>query len=122
MLVTPSPAMSSAPCTPSSGSTSASATPTPGGLPPSERLGSLASLLDDARAGHQDWLRRMFGARLPAPPTARRRAVNALHAATDVYTWKLLRRDLGLSRADTEQTIVQLVEGILEPATQRETS
>ena len=46
--------------------------------------------------------------------TARRRAVNALHAATDVYTWKLLRRDLGLSRAETERTIVQLVEGILD--------
>ena len=39
--------------------------------------------------------------------------VNALHAATDVYTWKLLRRDLGLARAETERTIVQLVEGVL---------
>src|SRR5262245_30389552 len=59
----------------------------------SERLGSLASLLDDARAGHRAWLERIFAGGLPRPPAARRHAVNALHAATDVYTWKLLRRD-----------------------------
>ena len=39
--------------------------------------------------------------------------INALHAATDVYTWKLLRRDLGLSRAETERTMVGLVNGVL---------
>ena len=42
------------------------------------------------------WLVAMFGDRLPTTPAARRRAVHALHAATDVYTWKLLRRDLHL--------------------------
>ena len=46
---------------------------------------------------HQDWIVAMFGDRLPTAPAARRRAVHALHAATDVYTWKLLRRDLHLS-------------------------
>ena len=44
--------------------------------------------------------------------------INALHAATDVYTWKLLRRDLGLSRAETEKTIVRIVEGLLDPPTE----
>ena len=39
-----------------------------------------------------------------------------LHAATDVYTWKLLRRDLHLSRAETEKIIVDLVVGVLEGA------
>ena len=28
---------------------------------------------------------------------------------TDVYTWRLLRRDLDLSRADTERTLVELI-------------
>src|SRR6478735_2114702 len=60
----------------------------------SERLGGLASLLDGARAGHQAWLVAMFGEPLPAATAERRRAVHALHAATDVYTWKLRRRDL----------------------------
>ncbi|HEX2442571.1 MAG TPA: TetR/AcrR family transcriptional regulator [Vicinamibacterales bacterium] len=79
----------------------------------SDRLGSLAPLLDDARAGHQAWLERIFGARLPESPLARRRAIHALHAATDVYTWKLLRRDLRLSRADTERVLLDLVNGVL---------
>jgi hypothetical protein len=40
--------------------------------------------------------------------------VHALHAATDVYTWKLLRRDLRLTRAETERIIADLVVGVLE--------
>jgi len=79
-----------------------------------ETLGEVAGLLDDARAGHQQWLADMFGARLPTAAAPRRRAVNALHAATDVYVWKLLRRDLGMTRAETEKTMALLVEGVLE--------
>lgn len=44
---------------------------------------------------------RTFGDALPPAAVARRRAIHALHAATDVYTWKLLRRDVGLSRKET---------------------
>ena len=79
-----------------------------------ERLGSLASRIDQARAHHQRWLARVFAGDLPAEESARRRAVNALHAATDVYTWKLLRRDLGLSRRETEKTMADLVAGVLK--------
>jgi AcrR family transcriptional regulator len=79
-----------------------------------DRLGDLASLLDDARAGHQAWLVSMFGEALPTSRVARRRAVHALHAATDVYTWKLFRRDLRLSRAETEKLMADLVVGVLE--------
>jgi AcrR family transcriptional regulator len=80
----------------------------------SERLGSLAPLLEEARAGHQTWLGHVFGSRLPVASARRRRAINALHAATDVYTWKLLRRDLGLTRAETERTMVGLATGVLD--------
>jgi AcrR family transcriptional regulator len=79
----------------------------------SERLGSLAPLLDTARTNHQAWLERIFSDRLPATPGPRSRAVHALHVATDVYTWKLLRRDLGLSRTETERIMLDLVDGIL---------
>ncbi len=79
-----------------------------------ERLGSLASRIDQARAYHQRWLARVFAGDLPVEESARRRAVNALHAATDVYTWKLLRRDLGLSRRETENTMADLVAGVLK--------
>ena len=80
----------------------------------SEHLQVLAEFLDLARAAHQDWLGEVFDERLPATPAARQRAVHALHAATDVYVWKLLRRDLGLSRTTTEKTMTDLVVGILE--------
>ena len=79
----------------------------------SDRLGDLASLLDEARASHQAWIVTMFGDALPTSRAARRRAVEALHAATDVYTWKLLRRDMGLSRVETEKRIADLVVGVL---------
>ena len=83
----------------------------------SERMSTLAVLLDDARRGHQEWIVRMFGASLPKSPAARRHAIHALHAATDVYVWKLLRRDLHLSRGETERTMVDLVVGILKGTT-----
>ena len=81
-----------------------------------ERLGSLASRIDEARALHQRWLASVFADDLPGNGSTRRRAVNALHAATDVYTWKLLRRDLGLSRRETEKTMADLVAGVLKGA------
>jgi AcrR family transcriptional regulator len=79
----------------------------------SERYPELVPLLDGARAGHQQWLRDVFGAELPRGAGAARRTVHALHAATDVGTWKLLRRELHLSRAETERIMVDLVTGAL---------
>jgi hypothetical protein len=79
-----------------------------------ERLGRLAVLMDQARATHQSWIETVFAAALPATPVARRRTINALHAATDVYTWKLLRRDLRLSREETTRTMTALVRGVLD--------
>ncbi len=78
-----------------------------------EHLGSLAPLIEQARHSHRAWLEAAFEPYLPAEGKARRRVVNALHAATDVYTWKLLRRDLGVSRAETERTMAHLVDGAL---------
>ncbi|MBG0566395.1 TetR/AcrR family transcriptional regulator [Actinoplanes aureus] len=78
-----------------------------------ERLGRLAVLLDHARAAHRGWLEDTFAQALPAAAAERRRAVNALHAATDVYTWKLLRRDLRLSRSETIRAMTALVRGVL---------
>ena len=76
-------------------------------------LDALIEPMDMARANHQGWLVEVFGDQIPQRGKARQRAVNALHAATDVYTWKLLRRDLRLSRAETEKTMVDLVVGVL---------
>jgi AcrR family transcriptional regulator len=66
------------------------------------------------RAQHRDWVERAFGPLLPQRRGARReRQVMALIAATDVYTWKLLRRDWGLDREEAERTIEQMVSAVL---------
>jgi AcrR family transcriptional regulator len=82
-----------------------------------ERLATLVEILDGARRSHQAWIVDLFGDRLPTAPAARKRAVNAVHVATDVYTWKLLRRDLHLSRTETEKTMADLIVGVLEGTT-----
>jgi hypothetical protein len=37
----------------------------------------------------------------------------ALLAATDVYVWKLLRRDLGLDRKSAQAAVERLIRGVL---------
>jgi AcrR family transcriptional regulator len=83
-----------------------------------DRFPSLGEVLAIARVSHQAWIGDVFDERLPTAAAPRRRAVNALHAATDVFTWKLLRRDLSLSRQETEKSMTALVAGILEGPTQ----
>ncbi|WP_394823168.1 TetR/AcrR family transcriptional regulator [Pendulispora albinea] len=59
------------------------------------------SLLEEGRAGHRQWLDRLCAPHLPRGDGERAKTLAALHAATDVYAWKLLRRDLGVSRDET---------------------
>jgi len=67
------------------------------------------------RAYHRDWVRRCFAPWLGEHGGAGERTrVDALVAATDLYVWKLLRLDLGRSRADTEAVILRLVTSVLE--------
>jgi AcrR family transcriptional regulator len=77
-----------------------------------ERIPAVKAALDDGRSFHQEFLAAVFADRLPRAPAERHRALAALHAATDVYTWKLLRRDLGLGRRATQQVMTEMVEAI----------
>jgi len=43
------------------------------------------------------------------PEAVRERSLNALVALTDVYNWKLLRRDLALDRQEAEATLTAMV-------------
>jgi AcrR family transcriptional regulator len=79
-----------------------------------DRLDALAAMLEEGRRGHRAWLIDQFGARLPTGGAAHDRAVAALYAVTDVYTWKLLRRDLHMSRADTERVVTDMVTAVLD--------
>jgi AcrR family transcriptional regulator len=69
--------------------------------------------LNRARADHRRWVARTYRPQLAARPEAdRERALNALVALTDVYNWKLLRRDLALDRREAEATLAGMVAAI----------
>jgi AcrR family transcriptional regulator len=78
-----------------------------------ERIEAVRAALEQGRATHQGWLAEVFEDRLPSDPAERRRTLAALHAATDVYTWKLLRRDLGHGRRATQRIMTDMVRAIL---------
>jgi AcrR family transcriptional regulator len=78
-----------------------------------QRIPEVADELVRGRASHQAWLEEVLGDLLPTEPRERRRVLHGLQAALDVHTWKLFRRDLGLSRRQTEQQLTDLVLGVL---------
>lgn len=71
-----------------------------------------------ARAAHREWLERVFaGAVSGCAPVAREEVVDLLVVATDLQTWRLLRRETGLSRQRTEERMLRLVRAVLTDAT-----
>jgi AcrR family transcriptional regulator len=63
---------------------------------------------------HLEWVRTVFAPNVSdRSPAARDLLTDLLVVATDVYTWKLLRRDRGLTRATTERAMRVLVESVL---------
>ena len=75
-----------------------------------ERVAAFRSITDAGRAFHYEWVERTF-APLLAKRTGeeRRRLLAELIAICDVYFWKLLHRDLGLSREQTEVAIRETI-------------
>ncbi len=78
-----------------------------------DRIPAVAEALEIGRDSHAGWLREICADHLPSAEPDRRTYLAALHAATDVYTWKLLRRDLGLSPEETASAMERLVRAIL---------
>jgi AcrR family transcriptional regulator len=75
-----------------------------------ERVPALREIADQGRALHRDWCARVFAPSLEGRTRVqRRRRLAQLVAVCDVYTWKLLRRDAGLSRRQTELAMVELL-------------
>jgi AcrR family transcriptional regulator len=80
-----------------------------------ERVPGLRAITDRGRAYHRDWCGRVFASALKGRAgVERRRRLAQLVAICDVYTWKLLRRDAGLSRRQTELALVEFLEPMLE--------
>jgi AcrR family transcriptional regulator len=72
-----------------------------------EKVPALRALVDEGRAGHRAWVERMFG--VPA-------LTAELVVVTDVYAWKLLRRDQGLGAEATAAAMRRMVEALLATA------
>lgn len=73
------------------------------------------AVLDNGRRLHRRWVEEKLGPLLrTVDRSTRRRRLAQLTAVCDVYSWKLLRRDSGLGREETEKAIAELIRGITE--------
>ena len=76
-----------------------------------ERVPVVQPIVANGRKQHQEWVAHVFPSALKGlRGQARSRRVAQLAMATDVYCWKLLRRDQGLDR---EQTLIAMRELVL---------
>jgi len=65
------------------------------------------------REFHRAWVAETFAPFLPSQPRAREELLDLLAVATDVYTWKQLRRDRGLDLLTTQHRVHALVHAVL---------
>lgn len=69
------------------------------------------------RRTHRAWVQAVFAPQLAARPAAGREALtDLLVVATDVYTWKLLRRDKNLDRHTAERRVRHMIAALLAAA------
>jgi AcrR family transcriptional regulator len=70
-------------------------------------------ITDAGRRLHRRWIEEVFSPLLPQAGADRDEGMDLLVVATDVYVWKLLRLDRGLSRQRTQQRMQHLVRAVL---------
>ncbi len=82
-----------------------------------QRSSTLREVAERGRVLHREWCARVFAPALERiSGSERRRRQAQLVAVCDFYTWKLLRRDAGLSRRQTELALVELLAPLAETA------
>lgn len=80
-----------------------------------ERSAEIAEVVREGRQVHREWVERHLGGVFPhARGKARQRLLHAAHVATDLGTWKLLRRDLGLAKNEVAAVMMTLLDGLKE--------
>lgn len=78
------------------------------------RHAALGAFLAFGRAEHRAWVSRALAAAINAcPGAAREQLTDQFVIATDVYTWKLLRRDAGRSRPEAEAAIASMIAALI---------
>ena len=79
------------------------------------RLPALKPILDEGRDNHQKSVKMMFAPQLGRlRGAARKDLLTMLVVLTDIYVWKLLRRDMGYSRPKAEAIVRQMIAGVIE--------
>jgi AcrR family transcriptional regulator len=72
-------------------------------------------LTDHGRAYHRAWVRGVFSPWLEVlPPLEAEARLDALVVVTDVYVWKLLRRDMGRTVAELRSLMEHMIAAALE--------
>jgi AcrR family transcriptional regulator len=78
------------------------------------RVPAVRAITDAGRRYHRDWVTSAYAPALATlPPATRRRKLAQLTAVTDLATWRLLRRELGLGQDQTTAAIRELVNACL---------
>lgn len=80
-----------------------------------EELPIAHQILQKGRQFHREWCAQVFAPYLPPAdhPDYETRLM-AFYSATDVYQWKVLRRDFGKSKKATYQIMQSLVQGLIQ--------
>jgi AcrR family transcriptional regulator len=79
-----------------------------------DRFPAIREVTDSGRLVHYEWVERSFAPFLTELRGADRRRRRAqLVALSDVFTWKLLRRDLGLTRRQAHVAMAEMVSALL---------
>ena len=82
-----------------------------------DRIPGLRAIADRGREVHREWCELVFAPALSGlRHTARARRLAQLVAVCDVYTWKLLRVQAGLTRRQTELALVELANPLIQGA------
>lgn len=74
-----------------------------------ERYPSLRPLLENGRSFHTTWVQNAFAPQLADQPNL----LTQLYTLTDLFIWKLLRLERGLSRKETEETMLAMITAVL---------
>lgn len=79
-----------------------------------QRFPALKPGNDMGRASHREWVEETFAPFLEGLSAAeRRRRVDGLVMAMDLYVWQVVRRDMGRSKQHVEKIMLDLIGGVL---------
>ena len=79
------------------------------------RRPALKPILEEGRTNHRQGVKAAFAPQLAwLSGAARARLLTSLVVLTDVYVWKLLRRDMTHGRTAAEAIVVRMISGVVE--------